>query len=95
MYNPPLSIFVLETGTVAKRKKLDYEAAVAELESLVKRLEQGDISLEDSLKFYEKGVLLTRDCQEALQVAEQKVQMLLQQSDQSTLVDFDPNTPES
>lgn len=80
---------------VAKKKKLDYEAAVAELESLVERLEQGDISLEESLKLYENGVLLTRDCQEALQSAEQKVQMLIQQSGQSSLVDFDPNTSES
>ena len=76
---------------MAKRKKLDYEAAVTELESLVKRLEQGEVSLEESLKIYEDGVLLTRDCQEALQAAEQKVQMLLQQSGQTTLVDFDPD----
>jgi len=74
---------------MARRKKLDYEAAVTELESLVERLEQGDISLEESLKLYENAVLLTRDCQEALQSAEQKVQMLLQQSGQSNLVDFD------
>ena len=80
---------------VAKRKKLDYEAAVAELESLVERLEQGDISLEESLKLYERGVLLTRDCQEALQAAEQKVQMLLQQSGQTQLVDFDTDNNES
>lgn len=80
---------------VAKRKKLDYEAAVAELETLVERLEQGDISLEESLKLYERGVLLTRDCQEALQAAEQKVQMLLQQSGQTNLVDFDTDTNES
>ncbi|WP_417548761.1 exodeoxyribonuclease VII small subunit [Methylophaga sp.] len=80
---------------VAKRKKLDYEAAVSELESLVERLEQGDISLEESLKLYERGVLLTRDCQEALQAAEQKVQMLLKQSGQSDLVDFDPDSEAS
>lgn len=80
---------------VAKRKKLDYEAAVKELEELVERLEQGDISLEESLKLYERGVLLTRDCQESLQAAEQKVQMLLQQSGQTNLVDFDPESDES
>jgi len=79
----------------ARRKKLDYEAAVTELESLVTRLEQGDISLEESLKLYESGVLLTRDCQDALQAAEQKVQVLLQQSGQSNLVDFDQNTTKS
>lgn len=78
-----------------RKKKLDYEAAVTELESLVERLEQGDISLEESLKLYESGVLLTRDCQEALNAAEQKVQMLLEQSGQNTLVDFDPNNNES
>ena len=80
---------------MAKRKKLDYEASVLELESLVNRLEKGDISLEESLKLYESGVLLTRDCQDALQAAEQKVQVLLKQSGQSTLVDFDSNTSES
>jgi len=80
---------------VAKRKKLDYETAVSELESLVERLEQGDISLEESLKLYERGVLLARDCQEALQAAEQKVQMLIQQSGQSELVDFDSDSEAS
>ena len=80
---------------VAKRKKLEYEAAVSELEPLVERLEKGDISLEESLKLYERGVLLTRDCQEALQAADQKVQMLLQQSGQSALVDFDPDSEAS
>jgi exodeoxyribonuclease VII small subunit len=77
---------------VAKQKKLDYEAAVAELETLVERLEQGDISLEESLKLYERGVLLTRDCQEQLQAAEQKVQMLVQQSGQTKLVDFETDS---
>lgn len=79
----------------AKQKKLDYEAAVKELEALVERLEQGDISLEESLKLYERGVLLTRDCQDSLKAAEQKVQMLLQQSGQSNMVDFDPESNES
>jgi exodeoxyribonuclease VII small subunit len=80
---------------MARRKKLDYEASIAELESLVARLEQGDISLEESLKLYESGVLITRDCQEALQNAEQKVQMLLKQSDQANLVDFEPHSADS
>ncbi|HEC58499.1 hypothetical protein LCGC14_1766670 [marine sediment metagenome] len=78
-----------------RRKKLNYEASVTELESLVNRLEQGDISLEESLKLYESGVLLTRDCQDALQAAEQKVQMLVQQSGQANLVDFDSNSTDS
>jgi exodeoxyribonuclease VII small subunit len=94
-YNTPSLYFGLETIMVAKRKKFDYEASVAELESLVEKLEQGDISLEESLKLYESGVLLTRDCQDALKKAEQKVQMLLEQSDQTELVDFDPKTSAS
>jgi exodeoxyribonuclease VII small subunit len=79
----------------SKQKKLDYEAAVKELEALVERLEQGDISLEESLKLYERGVLLTRDCQESLKAAEQKVQMLLQQSGQDKMVDFDSESDPS
>lgn len=79
---------------MARRKKLDYEASITELESLVERLEQGDLSLEESLKLYENGVLITRDCQEALSQAEQKVQLLLQQSDQANLVDFEGNSSE-
>ena len=80
---------------MAKRKKLDYESAIAELELLVARLEQGDISLEESLKLYENGVLLTRDCQEALQNAEQKVQLLLQQAGETSLTDFETKHTDS
>jgi exodeoxyribonuclease VII small subunit len=86
---------LLGANAVARRKKLDYEASIAELESLVERLEQGDISLEESLKLYESGVLITRDCQEALSQAEQKVQLLLRQGDQANLVDFEGNSSES
>ena len=74
---------------MTKQKKLDYEAAVKELEQLVNRLEQGDISLEESLSIYERGVLLTRDCQQALQAAEQKIKLLLDQHGEQNLVDFD------
>lgn len=80
---------------MARRKKLDYEAAISELESLVTKLEQGDISLEESLKLYESGVLISRDCQEALQQAEKKVSMLVQQMDKTELVEFDPESTES
>ena len=62
------------------KKQPDFETDLAELESLVETLEQGDISLEESLKLFERGVTLTRSCQKALQEAEQKVQILLQKS---------------
>jgi exodeoxyribonuclease VII small subunit len=53
-----------------------FEEALSELEQLVETLEQGDLSLEDSLKSFERGVALARVCQEALARAEQKVTML-------------------
>ncbi len=58
----------------------DFETALAELETLVDTLEQGDINLEESLKLFERGVSLTRHCQTSLKEAEQKVTILLEQN---------------
>ena len=71
-----------------KEEKFDFEKALAELERLVETMETGDMSLEDSLKQFERGVALTRSCQKALADAEQKVQILLQNSDCSELEAF-------
>lgn len=60
----------------SKTGGLDFEAAMTELEGLVERMETGDLSLEETLKQFERGVTLTRQCQEALKQAEQKVQIL-------------------
>ena len=57
---------------------VDFEAALKELETLVEKMEQGDLRLEESLQYFERGVQLTRQCQQALQAAEQKVQILLE-----------------
>lgn len=65
-----------------------FEASLAELEQLVEQMEQGDLSLEDSLKSFERGVALTRTCQQALQEAEQKVQILLEKNGTQTLEPF-------
>ena len=59
-----------------------------ELERLVEQMERGDISLEESLKSFERGIKLTRSCQQALQEAEQKVQILLEKNGQQTLEPF-------
>ena len=59
-----------------------------ELEKLVEQMERGDISLEESLKSFERGIKLTRTCQQALQDAEQKVQILLEKNGQPTLEPF-------
>ncbi len=66
---------------------LNFEQSLAELEKLVEEMEHGDLNLEQSLKDYERGIQLTRACQEALQQAEQKVAMLESGSD--TLLPFE------
>jgi exodeoxyribonuclease VII small subunit len=65
-----------------------FEEALKELESLVETLEKGDQSLEESLKSFERGVSLTRLCQEALKEAEQKVQILSGEQQTSELESF-------
>ena len=60
-----------------------------ELEKLVEQMEQGDISLEESLKAFERGIKLTRACQQSLQEAEQKVQILLEKNGQQNLEPFE------
>ncbi|MBA3564112.1 MAG: exodeoxyribonuclease VII small subunit [Gammaproteobacteria bacterium] len=67
----------------------DFETALAELESLVERMEQGDLSLEETLEQFERGIRLTRTCQTALKAAEQKVEVLLRQSGEETVAPFD------
>ena len=67
------------TETVAE-PTADFERSLAELEAIVDKLEQGDLSLDDSLRHFERGVQLTRACQGALKQAEQKVEILLRRS---------------
>lgn len=59
-----------------KKAKFEFDEALGELEGLVERLEQGEMSMEESLKEFERGVQLTRQCQESLKQAEQRVAML-------------------
>lgn len=60
----------------ASAQQPDFEQAIAELEALVQRMEGGELLLEDSLREFERGVQLTRLCQEQLKVAEQRVKVL-------------------
>lgn len=71
-----------------KKNALQFEESLTELENLVEQLEKGDITLEESLKTFERGVQLARACQKALKEAEQKVQVLLDENDHSTLKPF-------
>lgn len=61
-----------------KKQGYDFEQTLSELEHLVERMESGDLSLEESLKAFEQGVKLTRECQARLSQAEQKVQELIE-----------------
>lgn len=72
-------------------KTVDFEASMAELEGIVERLEQGDLSLEESLRQFERGVALTRGCEVALKEAEQKVKVLAARPGaEPGLEDFEP-----
>jgi exodeoxyribonuclease VII small subunit len=78
-----------------KGKIPDFEKSMAELEALVERLERGDLSLEESLKQFERGVVLARSCQTALKAAEQKVEILLKPASGDTepvVEDFEPES---
>jgi len=70
-------------------ENIDFEKTLEELETLVQRLEQGEQSLELSLKDFEKGVQLTRAAQQALKDAEQKVQMLTGEGEDAKLAPFE------
>ncbi len=72
-----------------KESNIDFEASLKELEALVEKMEQGEQSLEQSLKDFERGVALTRACQQALSNAEQKVQILTGKDANSPLEAFD------
>ena len=61
----------------------DFEGSLAELEAIVDKLEQGELSLDESLQQFERGVQLTRLCQGALKQAEHKVEILLRKSGQA------------
>jgi exodeoxyribonuclease VII small subunit len=54
----------------------DFEAAIAELEGIVKKLEEGDLPLEASLQLYERGVHLSRFCHAQLEQAERRIEVL-------------------
>lgn len=69
---------------------VNFEKSLAELEQLVEKMEKGDLSLEESVKSFEKGIALTRACQAALAEAEQKVQILLDNDNDSELDTFKP-----
>ena len=73
----------------SKKKTPDFEASVTELEALVASLENNELSLEESLSAFEKGIKLTRECQQQLSKAEQKVALLTGEGDNLELTEFE------
>ena len=71
-----------------KPENLSFEEALTELEHIVLGLEQGEVSLDDALKQFERGINLIRNSQTKLEQAQQKVAILLEQNGQSQLSDF-------
>lgn len=77
------------------KKAVDFEQQLASLEGLVNSLESGELSLEESLKSFEQGIKVARDCQAALKSAEQKVEILMRQGDELVSQPFEDNEPSS
>lgn len=78
--------------TMTKSKQPNFETNLEQLDKIVTDLEQGQLPLDQSLKAFEQGVKLIRDCQKALKDAEQKVQILTDGPDGHELSDL--NAPE-
>ena len=73
-----------------KDKQIQFEEAFKRLDEIVTNLESGDLSLEESMTLFEEGITLTKTCKTRLEAAEQKIQLLLKDSDGNlTLEDID------
>ncbi|MHB8447858.1 MAG: exodeoxyribonuclease VII small subunit [Rudaea sp.] len=71
----------------------DFEKSLDELEQLVAKMEQGEQSLDDSLRSYERGIALYRNCQGALEQAELRVKLLSDPEQPDQAEDFEPEAP--
>lgn len=78
----------VQTGQIA-----EFEKSLDELEQLVAKMEEGDQSLDDSLKSFERGIALFRNCQSALEQAELRVRLLSDPHSPDDAEDFEPETP--
>lgn len=71
-----------------KVENMSFEEALVELETIVQKLELGELSLEESMNFFERGLNLSKLSQSKLQDAEQKIKILLEKNGSSSLEDF-------
>lgn len=73
-----------------KQSKLpDLEQSLTEIHTLIEKMEQGELTLDQSLNHFERGITLVKHCQKILTEAEQKVQILIENNKQDTLTDYD------
>jgi len=79
----------LEKMAKKKIENLSFEESLTELELIVQNLEQGELSLEDSMTLFERGLNLSQGSQEKLKSAEQKIQILLAKNGKSQLETFE------
>lgn len=77
-----------------KKAKFSFESALTELDQLVEKMEAGGLNLEQALCDFERGIMLTRQCQDALKAAEQKVQILLHKDGELALMPVTPAAEE-
>ena len=71
---------------MSNSKPKTFESSLEELECIVRELEQGELTLEKSLELFEQGVKLSRECQERLQAAERRIEVLLRDGEGRTVV---------
>ncbi len=71
-----------------KVENLSFEQSLSELETIVKNLEQGELSLEDSMALFERGLSLSKVSQDKLKDAEQRIQILMNNNGEQSLTDF-------
>lgn len=72
-----------------KKTTIDFEKSLQNLEQLVESMESGEMTLEKSLQAFEDGIKLTKECQQALREAEQKVAILLSNNGEESLEPFE------
>lgn len=77
---------------MANKKQDSFEKNLSTLETLVARLEKGELPLEQALKEFEQGIRLARQCQQELQSAEQKIEILMQKTAEANPQPFQAKT---
>jgi exodeoxyribonuclease VII small subunit len=83
------SVVTRKENTANKTPLPDLETSLQEINTLIDKMEQGDLSLEHSLEKFERGITLIKHCQKVLQDAEQKVQILIQNNGQDDLQPYE------